>query len=67
MSATAKSWAISIGLSVAGALAFVIAALASGETDAVALAGGAAWVFLLSVIILLPTVMPWLREREARR
>jgi hypothetical protein len=66
MSATTASWVISLGVSGAAALAFVIAALATGESDGVALAGGATWVFLLSVIILLPTVMPWLRERQNR-
>jgi hypothetical protein len=63
MSATAKSWVISVGLSAGGALAFVVVALATGESDGVALVGGAAWVFLLSVIILLPSVMPVMRRR----
>jgi hypothetical protein len=29
----------------------------------VARLGGSAWVFLLSMIILMPTVTPWLRRR----
>lgn len=49
-----------------GALAtsgvFLLATLI-GDYDWVARIGGAAWVFLLSMIILMPTVTPFLRER----
>ena len=35
----------------------------TGDYSWVARAGGGAWVFLLSKIILMPTVTPWLRKR----
>jgi len=64
MSGTALSWVISLGIAGAGALAFLLATLVTGDYDWVARLGGAAWVFMLAVIILLPTVMPWVRERS---
>jgi hypothetical protein len=66
MSTTALSWVISLGIAGAGALAFVLATLGTGDYDWVARLGGAAWVFLLAIIILLPVVMPHLRERARR-
>jgi Cu+-exporting ATPase len=51
--------------SVAAALAFLAATL-PGDYDAVARVGGALWVFLLVMIILMPTLPPLLRERAAR-
>jgi hypothetical protein len=65
MRPTTLSWTISVGLAGAGALAFVLATLFTGDYDWVARLGGAAWVFLLAVIILLPTVMPLVRERAS--
>ncbi|MEE8384874.1 MAG: hypothetical protein V3S01_03040 [Dehalococcoidia bacterium] len=35
----------------------------TGDYTWVARVGGSAWVFLLSMIILMPTVTPWLRKR----
>ncbi len=35
----------------------------TGDYSWVARVGGSAWVFLLSMIILMPTVTPWLRKR----
>ena len=64
MSGTTLSWVISLGLAGAGALAFLVVTLLTGDYDWVARLGGAAWVFMLAVIILLPTVMPWVRERS---
>ena len=64
MSGTALSWVISLGVACGGAVSFVLVGLATGESDGVALVGGAAWVFTLSVIILLPTVMPLVRGRR---
>jgi len=66
MSGTVLSWVISLSLAGAGALAFLLVTLLTGDYDWVARLGGAAWVFMLAVIILLPTVMPWLRERRHR-
>jgi hypothetical protein len=54
MSTTTLSWLISLGVAAAGAFAFAVVAVATGETDGVALVGGASWVFLLAVIIALP-------------
>jgi len=36
-----------------------------GDYTWVARVGGTAWIFLLSMIILMPTVTPWLRKRLA--
>jgi hypothetical protein len=43
--------------------AFVVATLFTGDYSWVARLGGATWVFLLSMIILMPTVTPWLKRR----
>jgi len=64
MSTTALSWVISLGVAAAGALAFLLVTLVTGDYDWVVRLGGAAWVFMLAVIILLPTVMPLLRDRR---
>ena len=48
------------------ALAFVLAATV-GDYDWVARLGGAGWVFVLAMIILMPTVTPWVRERAGER
>jgi hypothetical protein len=66
MSGTMLSWVISLGVAGAGALAFLLVTLLTGDYDWVARLGGAAWVFMLAVIILLPTVMPLMREHRAR-
>jgi hypothetical protein len=63
MSATAKSWSVSLGIAGAAAAAFVLATLLTGNYDWVARLGGAAWVFLLSMIILLPIVIPRFHEQ----
>ncbi len=47
---------------VAVALFFAITVL-TGDYSWVARVGGSAWVFLLSMIILMPTVTPWVRKR----
>ena len=57
------SAAIYTGVSLAAALTFLAVTLATGDYTWVARLGGAAWVFLLSMIILMPTVTPWLRGR----
>lgn len=67
MSTTALSWVISLGAAGAGALAFLLVTLVTGDYDWVARLGGAAWVFMLAVIILLPTLMPWLRDSGRQR
>ncbi len=38
----------------------------TGDYSWVARVGGSAWLFLLSMIILMPSVTPWVRKRLAR-
>jgi hypothetical protein len=64
MSANATAWAVSLSIAGAAVLAFLLATLLTGDYDWVARIGGSVWVFLLSMIILLPTVMPLLASRE---
>ena len=52
-------------LSLAAALAFFLVTILTGDYSWVARVGGAVWVFLLSMIILMPTVTPWVRKRLA--
>ena len=51
------------GMALLGAGSFLAATILSGDYDWVARLGGAGWVFLLSMIILMPTLAPWLRKR----
>ncbi len=53
------------GVSLLAALAFFLVTLA-GDYTWVARLGGAFWIFLLSMIILMPTVTPWVRSRLGR-
>lgn len=46
--------------------AFLMATLVRGDYTLVARLGGAGWVFLLSMIILMPTVTPWMKKRLDR-
>jgi len=46
----------------AAGIFFAVTVLA-GDYSWVARIGGSGWVFLLSMIILMPTVTPWLRKR----
>ena len=50
-------------VSLAAAFTFFLVTLLTGDYTWVARGGGAAWVFLLSMIILMPTVTPWVRRR----
>ncbi len=43
--------------------AFLAVTVLTGDYSWVARVGGSAWVFLLSMIILMPTVTPWVRRR----
>jgi len=54
------------GIALLGAGSFLAATTLSGDYDWVARLGGAGWVFLLSMIILMPTVTPWLKRRLGR-
>ena len=57
---------ICTSIAVLGAGTFLAATILSGDYDWVARLGGAGWVFLLSMIILMPTVTPWLKRRLRR-
>ncbi|MFQ5471951.1 MAG: hypothetical protein ACE5FA_03555 [Dehalococcoidia bacterium] len=49
------------GLSALGAGAFFLITLLTGDYSWVSRIGGAIWIFLLGMIILMPTVMPLVR------
>lgn len=57
------SAALYSGASLVAAGAFLLATHVSGDYTWIARLGGAAWVFLLSTIILMPTVTPWVKKR----
>lgn len=50
------------GISLGLALAFYLAT-GGGKYDAVARYGGAVWVFILSMIILMPAIIPWIKKK----
>jgi len=66
MSAATVAAAIYTGLSLAAGLVFLAVTIAVGDYDWVARIGGAVWVFALCMIILMPTITPWIRERMNR-
>lgn len=47
-----------------GAAGVFLAAAAAGAYPAIARYGGAAWVFILAWIILMPVLAPWLKARR---
>lgn len=51
------------GVALAAALAFFLVTTFTGDYNWVARVGGAGWVFFLSMIILMPTLAPWLKRR----
>ena len=57
------SAAVYTGSALLAALAFFLVTLLTGDYGWVARIGGALWVFGLSMIILMPTVTPWIRSR----
>ncbi len=67
MSAGTIAAAIYTGLSLAVALVFLAITTAFGDYNWVARIGGAVWVFALCMIILMPTVIPLVRERMGDR
>lgn len=58
--------AIYTGLSLVAGLVFLAVTVAFGDYDWVARIGGAIWTFALCMIILMPTITPWIRERTNR-
>ena len=63
MSAGTIAAVVYTGLSLVVGLTFLAITTAFGDYDWVGRIGGAVWVFALCMIILMPTVMPWVRER----
>lgn len=59
----ATSAVIYTGISLAAAGLFLLATL-SGEYTVVERIGGAGWVFLLSMIILMPIITPMIKKRR---
>lgn len=57
------SAAVYTAVSLVVALTFFLVTLLTGDYTWVARLGGTAWVFGLSMIILMPTVTPWVRRR----
>jgi hypothetical protein len=49
------------GIALLAAGAFFAATVLTGDYTRIARLGGAGWVFLLSMIILMPTVTPWVK------
>ncbi len=47
------------------AITFFVIASVLGKYTAVAVYGGTAWVFLLSMIVTMPTVTPWIKKQFA--
>ena len=66
MTAGRLSAVIYTTVSTLAAGAFLAVTALTGDYPWVARAGGSAWVFLLSMIILMPTVTPWVRKRLGR-
>jgi hypothetical protein len=54
---------IYVTVSALAAGAFFAVTVLTGDYSWVARLGGSTWVFLLSMIILMPTVTPWVRKR----
>ncbi len=66
-SPSALAAALYLGLSALAALAFVALATLKGETSWAARAIGAVWVFLLTNVVLMPVVIPWVRRSTEGR
>ena len=63
MNAGTQAMVAYTSVSFMAALAFLLLSLFSGADTWVARLGGASWVFFLSMIILMPTLGPWVRKR----
>lgn len=67
MNAGLASALVYTGGSLLAGVAFFFITLFTGDYSWVARSGGGVWVFLLCMIILMPTVTPWVRKRLERR
>jgi hypothetical protein len=65
--ATYVSALVYTAVSLLGSVAFLAATTLRGDYNWVARLGGAGWVFLLLMIILMPTVTPWVKKRLGGR
>jgi len=52
-----------LGISLAAALTFLLGASLLGKHTATAIYGGTAWVFLLTLIVAMPLVIPAVKKR----
>ena len=64
---SAVAAAVYLGVSLLAAAAFAGLATLKGETSWPSRLIGAAWVFLLTTIVLMPVVIPWVRNRAEGR
>lgn len=64
---SAVAAALYLGLSAFAAALFIGFATLKGETSWVSKLVGAAWVFLLTAIVLMPVVIPWVQKRAHGR
>ncbi len=51
------------GITLVVVVLFLVGTALTGKYTLVERAGGAAWVFLLSMIILMPIIIPWVKKR----
>jgi hypothetical protein len=63
MSAGQVSVLIYTTISLLAAGTFFVVTLTTGDYTWVARGGGTAWVFMLSMIVFMPTVTPWVKKR----
>lgn len=61
--ATLLSGLLYTSVSVTAGAIFLAITVSTGDYTWVARLGGAGWVFFLSMIILMPTVIPWVKRR----
>ncbi len=63
MEQKAKRMAFWIYMAVSAGLAIIFILLAGGKVTPVERFGGAAWVFLLALIVTMPIFIPWAKKR----
>lgn len=59
--------ALYLGIAALVAALFVVLATLKGERSWASRFIGAAWVFLLTVVVLMPVVIPWVQKRTQGR
>ena len=63
MSAGQVSLLIYTTISLLAAGTFFVVTLTTGDYTWVARGGGTGWIFMLSMIVFMPTVTPWVKKR----